>query len=32
MIVVADTPQALLEALATHRLPTETKWISRESR
>ena len=32
MIVVANEPTALLDALKTHRLPTETKWIGKEER
>jgi predicted Rossmann-fold nucleotide-binding protein len=32
MIVVADDPGAVLTALSTHRLPTETKWIGKNER
>jgi len=32
MIVVADEPAALLSALASHRLPIETKWITKDER
>lgn len=32
MIVVADEPVALLDALKTHRAPTETKWIDKDER
>lgn len=32
MIVVANEPTALLDALKTHRLPTETKWIGKGER
>lgn len=32
MIVVADDPSAVLTALSTHRLPTETKWIGKDER